>query len=369
MSRTWALAAAVGVAVACPVLAQPVLDEGGHMPAKIAGVIYVNVATGERRISSFEGRNGPAIWSNIDATATAFEYHGIDGRSRADGRATYNNLSVDWGDIPAGPFVDGIKIGYAVPETLASRFPNVNDPNYAKVYGLNLFYAIWNNENGQHDGSVDADDLAILLPFPDAYGAVPEGNAWQVIFDLEGSTEFTMLATDRDGDRRVDFGYGYSFRQRQHVDPRNNPSIPRAIVGPLLVLPGNAGGAGFPPSGGVEDALDWYNTFDADFSFNTTTQQYDVDPNRTLERSNFVDTYFFGGEPYASYYTQLFGAILGCAADFNGDGFVDFFDYNDFVSCFEGGLCPRGRTADINGDQFVDFFDYDDYVQAFGIGC
>ncbi len=368
MSRTWVLAAAVGAVVGCPVLAQPVLDDGLY-PAKIAGVIYVNVATGERRISSFEGRNGQSIWSNTDVAGANNEFHGIDGRSRSDGRSTYNNLSVDWGDIPAGPFVDGIKIGYAVPSTLASRFPNPNDPNYAKVFGFNLFYAIWNNENGQHDGSVDSDDLAILLPFPDAYGSVGAGNAWQVIFDLEGSSEFSMFATDLDGDRRVDFGYGYSFRQRQHVDPRNSPPIARAIVGPLLVLPGNAGGTGFPPSAGVEDALDWYNTFDAEFVFNSGTQQYDVDQTRTLERSNFVDTFFFGGDPYASYYTQLFGAILGCTADFNGDGFVDFFDYDDFVSCFEGGRCPPGRTADVNGDAFVDFFDYDDFVQVFEVGC
>ncbi len=58
-----------------------------------------------------------------------------------------------------------------------------------------------------------------------------------------------------------------------------------------------------------------------------------------------------------------------CAADFNGDGFVDFFDFDDFVACFEGGACPTGRSADFNGDGFADFFDYDDYVAAFEAGC
>ncbi len=55
------------------------------------------------------------------------------------------------------------------------------------------------------------------------------------------------------------------------------------------------------------------------------------------------------------------------SADFNGDGFVDFFDYDDYVACFEGS-CPDGLNADFNGDGFVDFFDYDDYVFAFE-GC
>ncbi len=59
----------------------------------------------------------------------------------------------------------------------------------------------------------------------------------------------------------------------------------------------------------------------------------------------------------------------GCVPDFDGDGFVDFFDFDLFVVCFEGGGCPPGRTADIDGDGFVDFFDYDQYVIAFEAGC
>ena len=58
-----------------------------------------------------------------------------------------------------------------------------------------------------------------------------------------------------------------------------------------------------------------------------------------------------------------------CTADFNGDGFVDFFDYDDFVNCFETGVCPPGKTADMTGDNFVDFFDYDAFVLIFERGC
>ena len=59
----------------------------------------------------------------------------------------------------------------------------------------------------------------------------------------------------------------------------------------------------------------------------------------------------------------------GCPADFNGDGFLDFFDYDDYVNCFETGSCPPGRTADFNGDDFADFFDYLDFVSGFEAGC
>jgi len=68
--------------------------------------------------------------------------------------------------------------------------------------------------------------------------------------------------------------------------------------------------------------------------------------------------------PYAG-----FGVGNPCPADFNGDGFVDFFDFDDFVLCFEGTSCPTGTTADFNHDGFTDFFDFDDFVVAFETGC
>lgn len=58
-----------------------------------------------------------------------------------------------------------------------------------------------------------------------------------------------------------------------------------------------------------------------------------------------------------------------CPADFNRDEFVDIYDFTDYVTCFEGGDCPLGRTADVNGDGFVDIYDYSTFVDAFEAGC
>ncbi|MEK6703396.1 MAG: TIGR03790 family protein, partial [Planctomycetota bacterium] len=63
----------------------------------------------------------------------------------------------------------------------------------------------------------------------------------------------------------------------------------------------------------------------------------------------------------------LYGSA--CPADFNSDGAVDFFDYDDFVQCFEGSSCPPGQSADFDGDGSIDFFDYDAFVEAFELGC
>jgi hypothetical protein len=53
------------------------------------------------------------------------------------------------------------------------------------------------------------------------------------------------------------------------------------------------------------------------------------------------------------------------AADFDGNGTVDFFDYLDFAAAFDA----EDPRADFNGDETIDFFDYLDFVQSFGAGC
>jgi hypothetical protein len=60
---------------------------------------------------------------------------------------------------------------------------------------------------------------------------------------------------------------------------------------------------------------------------------------------------------------------VSSGSDFNGDGFLDFFDYDDFVACYEGVSCPPGKDADYNGDGFADFFDYDEFVLDYEQGC
>ncbi len=61
----------------------------------------------------------------------------------------------------------------------------------------------------------------------------------------------------------------------------------------------------------------------------------------------------------------LVRAFLGCAADFNADASVDFFDYLDFVAAFSSNDC----AADFNTDGTIDFFDYLDFVAAFSSPC
>jgi hypothetical protein len=57
--------------------------------------------------------------------------------------------------------------------------------------------------------------------------------------------------------------------------------------------------------------------------------------------------------------------VTPCPADFNLDGFLDFFDYDEFTYAFEIGD-PR---SDFNHDGFQDFFDWDEFQTVFETGC
>ncbi len=64
-------------------------------------------------------------------------------------------------------------------------------------------------------------------------------------------------------------------------------------------------------------------------------------------------------------YTWVENNLLGCASDFDGDGFVTGDDFDAYVAAFEGG----GLEADFDGDGFVTGDDFDAFVAAFESGC
>lgn len=56
---------------------------------------------------------------------------------------------------------------------------------------------------------------------------------------------------------------------------------------------------------------------------------------------------------------------VGPRSDWDGDGFVDFFDYDAFMSAYESGAA----SADLNGDEQITPADLEAFTAAFGVGC
>ncbi len=80
--------------------------------------------------------------------------------------------------------------------------------------------------------------------------------------------------------------------------------------------------------------------------------------------------YFSDGSVYGTHQAKLYhlrttAPSKPCFSDFNRDCFLDFTDFDAFVSAFEGGLA----IADFNEDGFLDFTDFDAFVTAFEAGC
>jgi hypothetical protein len=61
----------------------------------------------------------------------------------------------------------------------------------------------------------------------------------------------------------------------------------------------------------------------------------------------------------------LLRVVSACPADFSGDGFVTFEDFDAYVEAFEAG----NPAADFDGDGFLTFEDFDSFVGAFETGC
>lgn len=75
----------------------------------------------------------------------------------------------------------------------------------------------------------------------------------------------------------------------------------------------------------------------------------------------------FGGDAAATGASMVHEETwaLGCAADFDGSGFIDLEDYSAFVNAFEEG----SETADFDESGFDDTDDFDAFVHAFEEGC
>ena len=122
-------------------------------------------------------------------------------------------------------------------------------------------------------------------------------------------------------------------------------------------------------------ALQRFNGFNWEYVFYSAflpTGQGPFDVSGTLVAGDYRLTSDLGINANAntsgtSSYNYVFdvAGLGGCAADFGGDGFLTFEDFDAFVAAFEAGT----TSADFDGDGFLTFEDFDSFVAAFEAGC
>ncbi|MCC6677559.1 MAG: hypothetical protein IT436_10480 [Phycisphaerales bacterium] len=341
MKKSLGVTAAIGAAVIGSAASGA---EPGWRPARVAGRMYVNIATGEvvRTPEGPAARIGDIFWENRDSACGLAFAQDDPARDPAGGVDALGTLAVHWGDVFAESFVNGYEVAYATDIGV--------DTAGTGIAGLNMINLFIDDYDGVLDpGGAGATAIVAFRLEGIAGGGGPGAGAlqaWVYTIDLEGSGyEITFGLTDVDGDGLHDFGYGFAFEQGQAGE--------KGIIGPVLTRPLSLGGAG--TAYGCPDRFDWFNGF------------ADV----------YAGGFWFGGgdcgasppRPYASFGLTLFGPRGGCGGggnpccvlDYTEDGLVDFGDYLEFLNRYDAG----DLSADFTADGLVDFADYLEFLNLY----
>jgi len=355
MKKSLMIAMLAGVA-ATPALAADAL------PVKKLGHIYINMKTGERQMTPFyNDRAGPDIWNNDDGAVCGNFFYGVDRPTRAttDPRPRFSGGVFNTGDIAGavgvGTTIDGLGLGTASVGILSTDTVN------HETLGFDIVASFYDNDDAGTTPDTRAQALFIVT-IGDIPGEEGTGNAWTFTVDLAGGNEFVLGDQDLDGDGKLDFGWGFHMVQNQSLT--NGINSAKGIAGPQLVAP-----AGFVNENNVASTSTSTVTRNSIAWFSALTFDASGNPNPRTTGQSFVGNFGFGApasnNPWASTHLILAGPTAGCPADFNGDGFLDFTDFDDFVFAFEAG----DPSADFNTDGFLDFTDFDEFVAAFEAGC
>ena len=329
-------------------------------PVHRIGHLYINLKTGERVMTPYGRRAGPDIWNNDDNAVCGNFFYGVDRptRSTTDPRPQFGGSVNSIGDVRdtpgEGTLIDGLGFG------TASVGIKSTDTTRHKCVGFDLFVLFYESDNANGEVPDPRANFVHSVTVADLPAEEGSGNAWAFTVDLVDN-DFTIGNHDLDGDGFLDFGWGMSFRQGQRLT--NGINSAKGICGPYLVAPAGfvneLGVASTSTSRGVPNRIHWYGSLTFDSSGNPQDRSH----------QSFIRSYNFGvpssTNPYASLYLTLAAPCVACYSDFNGDCFVDFMDFDDFVYAFEAG----DPSADFNQDGFLDFMDFDEAVASFEAGC
>ena len=343
-------------------IALPVLDGGSQ--AKAASVNNAGTVVGECK--NADGVSRPVVWTEAEEGWTITDLGTLDSQSRGFGVATRisaNGKITGYAShegpgsyhaflLDNGVMTDVGTLGYSGPLAYSQGL-GVNDAGHVSGYAYRV---LGGPEHGMFVGGRGGEDITPAERFGLAQwhavnnsdvmigyvSATYTNGSFRPAYYTPG-TGITLIPQVSD----LTDGYGYDLNDAGTMVGTNfvlNP-VPEPNVFHAFVF-----------SGGTSQDLNDITTGLP----GVMTEAVDI-----AENGLIVGNSDNGFAPVAVLLTP--GA--SCPADFNQDGFLDFFDYDDFVSCFEGSGCPDGTTADFNGDGFADFFDYDDFVTAFEIGC
>ncbi len=248
---------------------------------QVRGIHYASadLSTGAVSPTQQQQRIGDSIWAATELSGYYWT------QMNEFGGAGQGVLGLDWGDV-ASDIVGGYAFAYATDILLPAR-----------IECINVFYADDNGFNSASRTALAAFQIT-QLPTADPGGSF---NTWIITLDLEAAgAGFPLDGSDLDGDGLADFSYTFWF-----------PGAEGTATGPVIAGDPNVQGQG----AGMEDAFDVFG----------------ADPNDPNGDSVYIGTYWFGGDPFAQFYMELFD------------------EYNDPGDCWKPGASGKYCSADIDG--------------------
>jgi hypothetical protein len=411
-----ALSLVLAAGVVTPALADvsPTIAPRGTMAEKEIAHIYYNIATGEK-VATLLGDvrpsdNGvsPAVWvaENTLPCASFGQTGGTAGVVDSPACTTCftstatGQIFLDWGDVPTDQVVDCVGISWA---TQVLDVDLDGDGVGDGVEGFGASYAWFDAENGFDSSATRLDangftffnlpgDTNFMPGFLAVYTATVDLAATftsSIVFELGDTDSVDGSGTglfnpgsgaDLDSDGLADFGYAIQYIQPGTVDfdgdgnPDGDPLAAALTAWSLVTGNGDIGTDGsyipetdVPGAQGIEDAFDIFIDFDSDGV---------LEPIGTFFYGGFACVGATGNTPFAQFRMALYGpgGEVPCPADIfpagGGDGLLNFFDINAFLTAFNTGdlsvadVFPAG-----GGDGLLNFFDINAYLTSFNAGC
>jgi len=418
-----------GTAAAGPQV-QPELSPRGTMQSEPIAHIYYNIATGEKVATLLGGARpadsgvNAAVWIADNTTPCAdFGQTSADvgvmdtvGCTTCFSSSSRGQIYLDWGDITTDQVVDCVGITWSsqIRDVDLTGPGGVPDGVGDGIDGFGARWAWFDAENGFDSGAtrlgitgftlvnlpgdfsglVDSDLFATYYATIDLAGSFSSSLVFEIgdtdSIDGSGTGLFNPGAgADLDSDGLADFGYSLQYIQPGQFDFDNADGDDNQDTGVdgdfglhaptgWTLVTGNgdvsADGTTYTPetdapgARGIEDAFDTF-----------------VDFHLTDDMTYFHGTYWYGGfkcadpEPdpydqYAQFYMQLYGPgpIDPCPADLfpsGGDGLLNFFDVNAFITAFINGDLAVADFFPAGGDGLLNTFDISVYLAYFNAGC
>lgn len=310
----------------------------------------------------------------------------VQGGDANGGFARWNG--VDWDPLPSpspGSVVEGACL-LALPDGTLIASCAIQPPAGAASGGVYR----WNGAGWARVGGVfnGVSELAVLPSgaivaggafvsvdgHPARFLARWSGSTWVAMGSGVTKAEFPALralATDSNGDLVV--GGAFSSADGNAAGSfatwREDTTLPTIMTQPADARACHAGAASFSVGAQSDIALTYrwrHDTHPIDTSVNPSAATATL----TIAHAMIADAGLYDCVVTScGSVTSNSARLRACSSDFNCDGAIDFFDFDDFVVCFEGIACPPGITADFDHDGTVDFFDYDGFISAFESPC